>query len=287
MMAKNKKGKPRAMIERATAPPKPAKVPKKETVVIHTETRRERERNAGLGDGLIPQVELIPIMPLLGSLGGAAAAVYADKLGIGPKWASGITAVGGTMGAMGTHGRLRELLTGVACSGTALATMQAIFALRADAARREAEQAAKKADDKTRKADGADGFITRQELNDALVKVVDAHNDALVKVADAHKQQSCDLLSSLDELRKIVVERQKASTPSQHPIPPNLWMGSEGAPTRGAGYDDEERDAGPFEIPVEERDADGYAEYETRDAIPVEDGSDQARDSDPGDDPPN
>ena len=49
-----------------------------------------------------------------------------------------------------------------------------------------------------RGADGADGFVTRDELNDALSKV-----------ADQQKQGHCDLLFALDDIRKIVANAEQ------------------------------------------------------------------------------
>ena len=49
-----------------------------------------------------------------------------------------------------------------------------------------------------------DGFVTRDELNDALDKLADSHKEV-------QKQQTCDLLSALrEEIRKVVVETSSA-----------------------------------------------------------------------------
>lgn len=146
-----------------------------------------------------------------------------------------------------------------------------------------------------RGAEGSDGYVTREELNDALSKV-----------ADQQKQGHCDLLSALDDIRKIVANAEQqqyrqlpaASAPSgasstlpavgaasglQSPqllkmlgrVIPFSTVGRDGYNDTYArnAYGDDERDADG-----DERDADGDDEY-ARNAY----GDDGERDAD-GDD---
>jgi hypothetical protein len=258
----------RALHPAATAPPRPSK----ETVVIHT--TREKSRNAGggfMGD------RTSVILPLAGGIAGGAATVLATaKLGWHPvAVAAAATAGGLALANMSKTPWVKQAATGAAIGAGALGgvTLLGQFLQPKPAASQHA------ADKKGHRAAEGDGFVTRQELQDALGKLADSHKEA-------QKQQSCDLLTALrDEIRHTIAEvkpepakpAQAQTVPFLHTIVPS--RGDEGRDAGGFdeyernAYGDEARDAAAFE----ERDARGFDEYErnaygdeARDAAAVE-----------------
>jgi hypothetical protein len=124
--------------------------------------------------------------------------------------------------------------------------------------------------------DGGDGYVTRQELNDALNKLANTQKEG-------QKQQTCDLVAALDDrIKKVIAEGPNgpgaALPPKREPVRTNPY-----APftrpvgdTRGADGDDYARNAYGDEY----RDAPGDDEY-TRNAYGDFDG--EARNAHYGD----
>lgn len=150
---------------------------------------RRRKRNAGAGASIMSGKS--PIVPILAGAGGALVAVVgADKLGVNPNVAAWGTAAAGAATALGTEGVVRQVATGVGAAGMCLGALQLIASGKAQAMKKEAAQA--NAATTKRQAEG-DNFVTQQQLNDALARV-----------ADQQQKGHCDLLTALDDIKKIV-----------------------------------------------------------------------------------
>lgn len=141
--------------------------------------------------------EKSPIVPILAGAGGAVVAVVgADKLGVNPNVAAWGTAAVGAATALGTKGVVRQVATGVGAAGVCLGALQLIASAKAEAAKKEAQQKDK---DKKRQAESGGDYVTRQDLNDAMTRVV-----------AEQKQGHCDLVTALrDEIQRTVNEVQK------------------------------------------------------------------------------
>jgi hypothetical protein len=202
-----------------------------------------------------------PIVPILAGAGGALVAVVgADKLGVNPNVAAWGTAAAGAATALGTSGVVRDVATGVGAAGMCLGALQLFASAKAEAAKKEA--AAHKAS--RRQADG--DFITREQLNEALAQI-----------ADQQQKGHCDLVSALDDIRKIVANAEQQQGRGQPaPLPPPATRPTVEGVRRPSGvmpvlrreaagddyernaYGDEERNA----FGDEERNADFVDEYQ-------------------------
>ena len=233
----------------------PAPKPSRETVVIHT--TRERRRNAGgspLGD------KGGAIVPLVGGVAGGVATVYgAEKFGLTPLTAAGVgVAAGLGLQAATKSPLMKQALMGVAIGAGTLGGLQLIANARAQAAKPAAPPSSKK-----RQAEG-DGFITRDELNDALSKLAEAQKSDM---KEQQKRQTCDLLTALrDEVKRIVADTQRPLP--QRPTAPPLYFvrrqadgaaDSDVAERNAVGVDDYMTNAYGSDASVE-RNADGDSE---------------------------
>lgn len=193
--------------------------------------------------------EKSPIVPILAGAGGAVVAtVAAEKVGLSPNVAAWGTAAVGAATALGTKGVIRQVATGVGAAGACLGALSLFASARANAAAKHVDQ------HKKRQAD--EGYVTKQELNDALSKM-----------ADGTKQAHCDLLTALDDRIKQVagVQPGPVTSPKPQPTPggvPRMYSlyrgaGGEDEYMRNAYGDLDERNAEIFE----ERNAFGEDEY--------------------------
>lgn len=167
-------------------------------------------------------------MPILAGAGGAiVATVGAEKLGINPAIAAWGTAAIGAATALGTHGIVRQVATGVGAAGVCLGALQLIANARHTSSKKAEEQQKSQAQAQKRQAE-ADGYITRAELSDALAKSAEQQKQA-------QQQTSCDLLTAIRTEIKQVVDEMRPQTTAQPQ-----------APTNGAkrnAFDDYERNA--------------------------------------------
>ena len=106
-----------------------------------------------------------------------------------------------------------------------------------------------------RMAEG-DGYVTRQELNDALGKLADSHKET-------QKQQTCDLLTALRaEIREVIAEgpngpgSSPVAGPSKSGGPPPRYT-TMFQQTRGADGDDYTRNA--YGDDIRDAEADEYS----------------------------
>jgi len=204
--------------------------------VIHTTRERKRNAGGGLGD------KVNPLVPILGGVAGGVATVYgAEKFGLSPVAAAGV----GVAAGIGLRGvtkspMIQQALMGVAIGAGTLGGLQLIASARANAATKAAAPANQQHGGK-RQAEG-DGYVTRQELNDALSKLADSHKEDL---KEQQKQQTCDLLTALrDEIKKVVAETQKpkptpAGMPFVYPLYPDRRMAAGDEYERNAFGQDE------------------------------------------------
>lgn len=175
-------------------------------------------------------------MPILGGVAGGVATVYgAEKFGLSPLAAAGVgVAAGIGLGGATKTPWMKQALMGVAIGAGTLGGMQLLANVRSG----HAAAPAPKTTNNKRQAEG-DGYVTREELNDALGKLADSHK---ADMKEQQKQQTCDLMTALrDEIRKTVAETQKPK-PVAGGLPHLYTL----YPTRGASVDDE-RNAGQDE----------------------------------------
>jgi hypothetical protein len=212
------------------------------------------------------------ILPLAGGIAGGAATVLATaKFGWHPvAVAAAATAGGIALASASKTPWIKQAAMGAAIGAGALGGVTLVGQFM----QKKPEAHGSKKDH--RAAEG-DGFVTRQELQDALGKLADSHKEA-------QKQQSCDLLVALrEEIRRTVAE-VKTDAPAQQQQPQqtvpflHTVVPSRGDGGRDAGgfdeyernaYGDEARDAAAFD----EYERNAYAEqardvavYEERDA---------------------
>jgi hypothetical protein len=202
--------------------------PQTETVVIHT--TRERKRNAG--GGLADKGGAL--VPILGGVAGGVATVYgAEKFGLSPVAAAGVgVAAGLGLGSATKTPWMKQALMGVAIGAGTLGGLQLIASAKSHAV-----AAPKPANTNNKRQAEGDGYVTRQELNDALSKLADSHKADL---KEQQKQQTCDLLTALrDEIKKVVAETQKPQATTSAGIPRIYPL----YPVRGAADDDYTRNA--------------------------------------------
>lgn len=216
--------------------------------MIHTTRERKRDAGGGLGD------KGNPLVPILGGVAGGVATVYgAEKFGLSPVAAAGV----GVAAGIGLRGvtkspMMQQALMGVAIGAGTLGGLQLIAGARAHAATKPPATAQGK-----RQAEG-DGYITRQELNDALSKLAETNKTDL---KEQQKQQTCDLMTALrDEIRKTVAETQKPKpTAFAYPLYPDRRMAAGDEYERNAfGTDEYARNAYGD---LDERNAFGEDEY--------------------------
>jgi hypothetical protein len=193
--------KPRAAIEHYN--------PRREVIEIHTKTEKNRNASGEVFGGRGT------LLPILGGVAGGTAAVMASQ-----KWsahpglvAAGAAGAGLLAMTMGKQSWLRQAGAGAVVGAAVVGAVPLVVGAFQSSPQQQAAHAPSPTPQKAaphRGADGTgDGFITRQELNDALSKV-----------ADQQKQGHCDLLSALDDIRKIVAnaeEQQDRALPAQRP----------------------------------------------------------------------
>lgn len=198
------------------------------------------------------------LLPILGGIaGGAAAVAAAEKWSAHPAIVAATTAVAG-LGVMAYARKQRSAggqqfgvgaVVGAAVVGAVPLLMDAMPKSRPHAVASSAGSAPRPPVGGVARSAEGDGFITRQELNDALDKMADSHKQG-------QQQQTCDLLGALrEEIRKVVAETPRglstatdtpaASLPARQPMPsftyPFESTRQRANPAREA--DGEERDA--------------------------------------------
>jgi len=194
--------------------------------------------------------------------GGAASVVVAEKFGLTPVAAGGATAGVALAGStIVKNENIKDALFAASLGAGGLVGVQ-LFGQWVG--RHQVSAATKPGQSPKRMADGDGGYVTRQELNDALSQVADKNAHAIGQLADKtaeqHKQTTCDLTSALrEELRKAVAEVQQPSQagggmPHLYPLYPA--RGASADEERNAfaddeysrnAYGDEERNAGDDE----------------------------------------
>jgi hypothetical protein len=191
------------------------------TTALMVSPRRKRRNYAGGGVMSNKGGVIRGALPAIaGGVASGAALVYgAEALGASPKTAAvGTTLAGGALGYFG-NGDVRTLGIGIATGGAAIGAYQYFTMARAKRAMQQQQLGIK------RQADG--DVVTRQELNDALARVV-----------EQQKQGHCDLVTALrEEIKKVIADEEKPAKPA-HPVPGDLY-----SPMRAASGD-EERNAG-------------------------------------------
>lgn len=210
------------------------------------------------------------MVPMLGGVaGGALSVLGAEQFGVAPTTAAGGAALLGIGIASTTKTQwMRDAAIGAAIGAGTLGGVQLLAKLRADRAVAKSN-ASSGSQPKLRQAEG-DRYVTQEDLNRALAKAADKH--------------SCDLVSAVDEIKKIVVASQSPGRA--------FYRGAEGDDDdyhpNAYGYDsefDDARNADAFDVSAElyERNA-GFEEEEARNAVGDDDGDDYHRNA-YGDDP--
>jgi hypothetical protein len=173
------------------------------------------------------------LVPILGGVAGGVATVYgAEKFGLSPVAAAGV----GVAGGLGIRSAvkspmMKNAMLGVAIGAGTLGGLHLVANVRAAQATQPKPSANTQHGGK-RQAEGGDGFVTQQQLNDALGKVADQH------------KETCDLMTALRaEIRSVVAGddthvrttnpvRSPGPTPGGVPHQYTLYP-------RGAAVDDE------------------------------------------------
>jgi hypothetical protein len=175
------------------------------------------------------------LVPILGGIAGGVATVYgAEKFGLSPVAAAGV----GVAGGLGIRSAvkspmMKNAMLGVAIGAGTLGGLHLVANVRAAQATQPKPSANTQHGGK-RQAEGGDGFVTQQQLNDALGKVADQH------------KETCDLMTALRaEIRSVVAgddTHVRTTNPVRSPGPmpggvPHLYTLY--PTTRGAAIDDE------------------------------------------------
>jgi hypothetical protein len=256
----------------------PRSKPQIETVVVHT--TRERKRQAS-GGGLAERAGST-LVPVLGGLAGGTAAVIAtQKFHANPSLiAAGAAAAGLAAMTLGKQPWLRQAGAGAVVGAAVVGTVPHIVsAFSKHAPHHEAQTTGRPqpSNAEQRAAEG-DGFITRQELNDALGKLADSNKET-------QKQQTCDLLTALrSEIRQVIAEGPNGTGLPAGESSPALPSKAGGAPqytsplrpTRDAnGEEDYVRNA--YGDDIRDAEADDYTRNAYGDDIRDADADDYAR----------
>jgi len=207
------------------------------------------------------------VVPILGGVaGGALSVIGAEQLGVAPTTAAGGTALLGVGIATTVKTPwMRDAAIGAAIGAGTLGGVQLLAKLRAERALASSNQS----QPKLRQAEG-DRYVTQDELNRALARV-------------AEKQQ-CDLVSAVDEIKKIVVASQRRPRDADGYETDDEYHRN--AYGEGAGYDDDARNADAFDVSGEEyaRNA-GLEDEEARNAAAAQGDSDEYHRNAYGDEP--
>lgn len=178
--------------------------------------------------------------------GGAASVVVAEKFGLTPIAAGGATAGVALAGStLVKNETVKDALYAASLGAGGLVGVQ-LFGQWVG--HRQATAAKPAGNPKQRMADADGGYVTRQELNDALSQVADKNAHALGQFADKnaeqHKQTTCDLTTAMrDEIRRAIAEVQQPAQqtgggmPHLYPLYPA--RAASGEDERNALADDE------------------------------------------------
>ncbi|HEY2746784.1 MAG TPA: hypothetical protein VGL86_19280 [Polyangia bacterium] len=218
---------------------------------------------------------------MLGGLAGGTAAVIAtQRFHANPSLvAAGAAAAGLAAMTLGKQPWLRQAGAGAVVGAAVVGTVPHIVsAFSKHAPHREAQAPARPqpTNAEQRAAEG-DGFVTRQELNDALGKLADSHKET-------QKQQTCDLLTALrSEIRQVIADGPNGPGLPAAESSPALPSKASGAPqytsplrpTRDANGEDYERNA--YGDDIRDAEADDYTRNAYGDDIRDADADDYAR----------
>jgi len=202
------------------------------------------------------------IVPVLGGLAGGTAAVIAtQKFNAHPGLvAAGAAAAGLAAMTMGKQPWLRQAGAGAVVGAAVVGAVPHIVgAFSKHAPHHDGQPKPQPTNAVHRMAEG-DGYVTREELNNALGKLADSHKET-------QKQQTCDLLTALRaEIREVIAEGPNGPGLPAASSSPGLPSKSGGAPpryttmfqpTRGADVDDYTRNA--YGDDIRDAEADDYS----------------------------
>jgi hypothetical protein len=141
------------------------------------------------------------LVPVLGGIGvGTVAAFASQKYSTHP----GLIAAGGALAGLAAMKLAKEpwqrqLGAGAAVGAAVFGAVPFVVSALQRGPQAQAQGKPQSSSNPRRGADGS-GYVTREELNDALGKLADSHKET-------QKQQTCDLLTALrDEIKKVVAE---------------------------------------------------------------------------------
>jgi hypothetical protein len=191
--------------------------------VIEIHTTRKSSRNAS---GAILDGKASTFVPVLGGIAGGTAAVIASQ-----RWnahpglvAAGTAAAGLAAMTMGKQHWIRQAGAGAVVGAAVIGAVPMVVGAFAKAPATAGNAPAAQPSNGPRRGAEGDGYVTRQELDDALGKLADTQKDA-------QKQQTYDLLGALrEDFRKLLasgaVAPDKSAAvlplPTAQPAPPSF-----------------------------------------------------------------
>jgi hypothetical protein len=186
----------------------PAKVPHTEVIEIHTTRKSSRNASGAILDG-----KTSTMVPVLGGIAGGTAAVIASQ-----RWnahpglvAAGTAAAGLAAMTMGKQQWVRQAGAGAVVGAAVIGAVPMVVSAFAKAPTVGGSASASQPTNGPRRGAEGDGYVTRQELDDALGKLADSQKDA-------QKQQTYDLLGALrEDFKKLLAS---GAVTSDKPVPP-------------------------------------------------------------------
>src|SRR4051794_26982199 len=178
-MPKRKRGNPHfGRLPPGLATPPPG------AMVLHRGAGRSKKKRNAFGGGGLSNMKTNKLLLAGGALaGGAATVVVAEKFGLTPVAAGGATAGAALAGSSLVKNQdIKDALFAASMGAGGLVGVQLLGQWYG---RHQASAAGKPAQTpKQRMAEGDGGYVTRQELNDALAQVADKNAHAIGQLAD-------------------------------------------------------------------------------------------------------